>query len=269
MTSVDEAAGEFVRVERDPNHPAVAVIRLDRPKMNALDARMQREIKAAAERVGADDGIRAAVVYGGERVFAAGADVKEMAEMGFADMADHSRLLQGSLTAVATIPKPVIAAITGFALGGGCELALCADFRVAADDARLGQPEIRLGVIPGAGGTQRLPRLIGPARAKDLIFTGRHVAAEEALAIGLVDAVVPGSEVYDHAVAMAASYANGPALALRAAKQAIDGGLETDLATGLEIERMHFAGLFATEDQKAGMRSFVEEGPGKARFSGR
>ncbi|MFD0775577.1 enoyl-CoA hydratase/isomerase family protein [Streptomonospora algeriensis] len=269
MTTVDEGAGEFVRVERDADNPAVAVIRLHRPKMNALDAQMQREIKAAAESISGDDDVRAVVVYGGERVFAAGADVKEMSEMGFAEMAAHSRVLQDSLTAVAHIPKPVIAAITGFALGGGCELALCADFRVAAEDARLGQPEIRLGVIPGSGGTQRLARLIGPARAKDLIYTGRHASAEEALSIGLVDAVVPPAEVYDHAVAMAASYASGPALALRAAKQAIDSGLETDLATGLEIERMHFAGLFATEDQKAGMRSFVEEGPGKARFSGR
>ncbi|GAA4890736.1 enoyl-CoA hydratase/isomerase family protein [Streptomonospora salina] len=269
MTTLDEGTGGSVRVERDAEHPAVAVLRLDRPKMNALDARMQREIRAAAERVGADDDVRAVVVYGGERVFAAGADVTEMAEMGFAEISDHARGLQEAMTAVAGIPKPVIAAITGFALGGGCELALCADFRVAAEDARLGQPEIRLGVIPGAGGTQRLARLVGPSRAKDLIYTGRHAAAEEALSIGLVDAVVAPSEVYDRAIAMAASYAGGPALALRAAKQAIDGGLETDLATGLEIERMHFAGLFATEDQKAGMRSFVEEGPGKARFSGR
>ncbi|GAB3455092.1 enoyl-CoA hydratase-related protein [Streptomonospora sediminis] len=245
------------------------MIRLDRPKMNALDAQMQRELAVAAEQVATDGEVCAVVIYGGERVFAAGADVKEMAEMGYTDMAAHSRILQGSLTAVARIPKPVIAAVTGFALGGGCELALCADFRVAAEDARLGQPEIRLGVIPGAGGTQRLPRLIGPARAKDLIFTGRHVGADEALAMGLVDSVVPAAEVYGHAAAMAASYANGPAVALAAAKEAIDGGLETDIATGLEIERLQFSGLFATEDQKAGMRSFVEEGPGKARFSGR
>ncbi|WP_461002151.1 enoyl-CoA hydratase/isomerase family protein [Streptomonospora sediminis] len=269
MASFDGTAGEVVRVERDPKNPAVAVIRLDRPKMNALDAQMQRELAVAAEQVATDGEVCAVVIYGGERVFAAGADVKEMAEMGYTDMAAHSRILQGSLTAVARIPKPVIAAVTGFALGGGCELALCADFRVAAEDARLGQPEIRLGVIPGAGGTQRLPRLIGPARAKDLIFTGRHVGADEALAMGLVDSVVPAAEVYGHAAAMAASYANGPAVALAAAKEAIDGGLETDIATGLEIERLQFSGLFATEDQKAGMRSFVEEGPGKARFSGR
>ncbi|MFC4562905.1 enoyl-CoA hydratase/isomerase family protein [Nocardiopsis mangrovi] len=261
--------GGFVRVETDPDTPAVAVIRLDRPKMNAISARVQAEIGAAAAEVGADDSVSAVVLYGGEKVFAAGADVKEMAELDYAAMAGYSRALQDALTAVARIPKPVVAAITGYALGGGCELALCADFRVAADDAKLGQPEILLGVIPGAGGTQRLPRLIGPARAKDLIYSGRHVGAEEALAIGLVDSVVPAAEVYAAAVRTAARYAGGPAIALRAAKQAIDSGLETDLATGLEIERQHFAALFATEDQKTGMRSFAEQGPGKARFSGR
>ncbi|WP_017594697.1 enoyl-CoA hydratase/isomerase family protein [Nocardiopsis potens] len=261
--------GEFVRVEKDAENPAVAVIRLDRPKMNALNAQVQREIGAAAAEVAADGSVAAAVLYGGERVFAAGADIKEMADMGFADMAAHSRTLQASFTAVAEIPKPVVAAITGYALGGGCELALCADFRVAAEDARLGQPEILLGVIPGAGGTQRLPRLIGPARAKDLIFTGRHVPADEALRIGLVDRVVPAAEVYSAAVAMAARYAGGPSAALRAAKEAVDRGLEADLGTGLEIERVQFAALFGTEDQKTGMRSFVENGPGKAEFTGR
>ena len=163
----------------------------------------------------------------------------------------------------------MVAAITGYALGGGLELALCADFRVAGESAKVGQPEILLGVIPGAGGTQRLPRLIGPARAKDIIFTGRFVGAEEALAIGLVDQVVPDAEVYDAALALVKRYASGPALALRAAKQAIDDGLDVDLATGLEIERLNFAGLFATEDQRTGMRSFIENGPGKATFAGR
>jgi enoyl-CoA hydratase/carnithine racemase len=163
----------------------------------------------------------------------------------------------------------VVAAITGYALGGGLELALCADFRVAGAGARLGQPEILLGVIPGAGGTQRLPRLIGPARAKDIIFTGRFVAAEEALAIGLVDRVAEDGDVYQEARDLVARYAGGPALALRAAKQAVDDGLEVDLATGLEIERLQFAGLFATEDQRTGMRSFIENGPGKAAFAGR
>jgi enoyl-CoA hydratase/carnithine racemase len=191
-----------------------------------------------------------------------------MADASYARMAADSRRLQASFTAVAKIPKPVVAAITGYALGGGLELALCADFRVAGQGARVGQPEILLGVIPGAGGTQRLPRLIGPARAKDIIFTGRFVAAEEAQAIGLVDRVVPDDEVYAAACDLVGRYAAGPALALRAAKQAVDAGLETDLGTGLEIERLQFAALFATEDQRTGMRSFVENGPGKATFTG-
>jgi enoyl-CoA hydratase/carnithine racemase len=238
--------GEFVRVERDD---AIATIRLDRPPMNALNAQVQDEIAAAAAEVDTDPAVRAVVLYGGEKVFAAGADIKEMAE--------------------ARIGKPVVAAVTGYALGGGLELALCADFRVAGEGARVGQPEILLGIIPGAGGTQRLPRLIGPARAKDIVFTGRFVGAAEALRIGLVDKVVPDAEVYREARDLVAQYATGPAVALRAAKQAIDAGLEADLDTGLEIERLNFAALFATEDQRAGMRSFVENGPGKATFAGR
>jgi enoyl-CoA hydratase/carnithine racemase len=257
---------EFVRVETDQ---AVATIRLDRPPMNALNAQVQDEIAAAAAQVTDDGDIRAGIIYGGEKVFAAGADIKEMAEATYGRMAGDTRRLQASFTAVAKIGKPVVAAITGYALGGGLELALCADFRVMGENARVGQPEILLGIIPGAGGTQRLPRLVGPARAKDIVFTGRFVGAEEALAIGLVDKVVPDDQVYEAAKELVARYARGPALALRAAKQAIDDGLEVDLATGLEIERLHFAGLFATEDQRTGMRSFIENGPGKATFAGR
>lgn len=258
--------GEFVRVEVKD---AVATVRLDRPKMNALNIRMQRELAAAAAEVDADTDVRAVVLYGGERVFAAGVDVKEMAEMSYADMAGHSRALQSAFNAVADIGKPVVAAITGYALGGGLELALCADFRIAGESAKVGQPEILLGIIPGAGGTQRLPRLVGPARAKDLVFTGRHVGAAEALEMGLVDRVVPDEEVHAAAVAMAERFTSGPPLALRAAKQAIDSSFGVDLDTGLEIERLHFAGLFATEDGRGGLRSFVEKGPGKAEFSGR
>jgi enoyl-CoA hydratase/carnithine racemase len=257
---------KFVRVEVAE---AIATIRLDRPPMNALNGQVQEEIAAAAAQVAADHAVRAVILYGGEKVFAAGADIKEMVDLGYADVAEHSGRLQAALDAVAGIPKPVVAAVTGYALGGGLELALCADFRVIGEGARVGQPEILLGVIPGAGGTQRLPRLIGPARAKDLVFTGRFVAAGEALAIGLVDKVVPDAEVYQAARDMAARYATGPALALRAAKQAIDTGLDVDLATGLEMERLHFAALFTTEDQKTGMRSFIENGPGKATFEGR
>jgi enoyl-CoA hydratase/carnithine racemase len=181
----------------------------------------------------------------------------------------RSYALTASFAAVARIGKPVVAAVTGYALGGGLELALCADVRVCGESAQLGQPEILLGVIPGAGGTQRLPRLIGPARAKDLIFTGRFVGAAEALAIGLVDRVVPDEEVYEAARAWAGQFVDGPAYALRAAKEAVDRGLSVDLETGLEMERQQFAALFATEDRRIGMTSFVAQGPGKARFVGR
>ncbi|MCG7204989.1 enoyl-CoA hydratase/isomerase family protein [Streptomyces arenae] len=244
----------------------VGTLRLDRPPMNALDVATQDRIKELAEEAGRREDVRAVVVYGGEKVFAAGADIKEMQNMDHAAMVLRARGLQDSFTAVARIPKPVVAAVTGYALGGGCELALCADYRIAADNAKLGQPEILLGLIPGAGGTQRLPRLVGPSKAKDLIFTGRMVKADEALAIGLVDRVVPAADVYSEAHAWAARLARGPAIALRAAKEAVDTGVETDLETGLAVERNWFAGLFATEDRERGMRSFVEEGPGKAKF---
>jgi enoyl-CoA hydratase/carnithine racemase len=258
--------GEFVRLEVEDG---VGTIRLDRPPVNALNAAVQEEIRAAAHEAAARPDVRAVIVYGGERAFAAGADIKEMATMSYTDMVARSGALSSSLTAVARIPKPVIAAITGYALGGGCELALCADFRVAGDNVRLGQPEILLGIIPGAGGTQRLARLVGPARAKDLIFSGRQVRAEEALAIGLVDRVVAPDDVYSTALAWARQLADGPAFALRAAKDAVDRGLEVDIETGLEIERQQFAALFATEDRTIGMESFIEHGPGKAKFVGR
>jgi enoyl-CoA hydratase len=257
--------GEFVNLTVSDG---IGTIRLDRPKMNALNVQVQEEIRAAALDATANDDVRAVVIYGGERVFAAGADIKEMADMSYADMVKRSGPLQSSLSAVAAIPKPTVAAITGYALGGGCELALCADYRIAAEDAKLGQPEILLGIIPGAGGTQRLSRLVGPSKAKDLIYTGRFVDAAESLAIGLVDKVVPAAEVYDAAVAWAGQFARGAALALRAAKEAIDAGLGVDLQTGLEIERQQFAALFATEDRAIGMKSFVENGPGKAEFKG-
>jgi enoyl-CoA hydratase len=258
--------GEFVNLTVSEG---VGTIRLDRPKMNALNVQVQEEIRAAALEATASDEVRAVVIYGGERVFAAGADIKEMADMSYADMAKRSGPLQSSLSAVAAIPKPTVAAITGYALGGGCELALCADYRIAAEDAKLGQPEILLGIIPGAGGTQRLSRLVGPSKAKDLIYTGRFVDASEALGIGLVDKVVPAADVYNAAVAWASQFSRGAAMALRAAKESIDSGLGVDLTTGLEIERQQFAALFATEDRTIGMKSFVENGPGKAEFKGK
>ncbi|WP_228942607.1 enoyl-CoA hydratase/isomerase family protein [Nocardioides sp. Leaf374] len=258
--------GELVRLEVADG---VGTIRLDRPKMNAISVQVQEEIRAAAAEATDRDDVRAVVVYGGERVFAAGNDVKEMADMSHVDMVKRSGPLQSAVTAVARIPKPVVAAVTGYALGGGCELALAADVRFAADDAVLGQPEVLLGIIPGAGGTQRLSRLVGPSRAKDIIFTGRFVGAEEALAIGLVDRLYPAASVYEEAVAWARQFSTAAAYAVRAAKECVDRGLETDLETGLEIERQQFAALFATRDREIGMTSFVEQGPGKAVFEGR
>jgi len=261
-----EFAKEFVSLDVADG---VGTIRLDRPKMNAISFQVQAELRAAAAEATERDDVRAVVLYGGDRVFAAGNDVKEMADLSYAEMVALSTSVQSAVTAVARIPKPVVAAVTGYALGGGCELALAADVRFAADDAQLGQPEILLGIIPGAGGTQRLSRLVGPSRAKDIIFTGRFVQADEALAIGLVDRLYPKEQVYDEAVAWASAFSGAAALALRAAKETIDRGLEVDLDTGLEIERAQFAALFATADRTAGMRSFVEHGPGKATFEGR
>jgi len=257
---------EFVTLE---TAGGIGTIRLNRPPVNALNDQVTGEVADAARAAETSDEIRAVIIYGGEKVFAAGADINEMAEASYAAMATRSGRLQESLGLVAGIGKPVVAAITGYALGGGLELALAADFRVAGESARLGQPEILLGVIPGAGGTQRLPRLVGPARAKDIVFSGRMLKAAEAHAIGLVDRVAPDDSVYQAALDMVKRYAAGPALALRAAKQAIDHGLGVDLATALEIERVQFAALFGTEDQRAGMRSFLENGPGKATFTGR
>jgi enoyl-CoA hydratase/carnithine racemase len=247
----------------------VAVLRIDRPKMNVLNADLQRRLKEAAGECAQRSDIAAVVMTGGNLVFAAGADITEMANLSHAEMAAQSYRLQEAFTAVARIPKPVVAAVNGYALGGGCELALCADVRFAGEDAVFGQPEIKLGIIPGAGGTQRLSRLVGAARAKDMIFTGRFVAATEALAIGLADRVMPTAEVLPAAIAWARQFVGGPALALQAAKACIDRGAEVDLDTGLEIERMQFANLFATEDRAIGMRSFLEHGPGKASFLGR
>jgi len=192
-----------------------------------------------------------------------------MADLTYIDMVKRSGPLQDAVTAIARIGKPVVAAVTGYALGGGCELALAADVRFAADNAVLGQPEVLLGIIPGAGGTQRLARLVGPSRAKDIIFTGRFVKAPEALAIGLVDKLFAPDQVYAEAVAWAAQFSTAASYAVRAAKESIDRGLEVDLVSGLEIERVQFTALFATADQRTGMDSFLANGPGKAQFEGR
>ncbi|MGD8148972.1 enoyl-CoA hydratase/isomerase family protein [Ornithinimicrobium sp. Y1694] len=266
MSRTVETASSYVTVEVDAS---VATIRVDRPKMNPLSIEVQDALAEAARIVTADDEVAAVVIYGGEKVFAAGADIKEMQRMSYTDMVQRASIIQGCFSQVARIPKPVIAAIEGYALGAGNELAMCADFRVAARDAKLGQPEILLGVIPGAGGTQRLARLVGASRAKDLVYSGRMIDAEEAHAIGLVDKVAEPGQAYATALEMAQRYVHGPAFALRAAKECIDRGLDGDLETGLAIEAMQFAGVFATKDREIGMTSFVKEGPGKASFEGR
>ena len=203
--------GDFVRVETESG---IATIRLDRPPMNALNSQVQAEIGSAAAQAAADPDVRSVILYGGEKLFAAGADVKEMAEASHARVMEIGIGIQEAFKTVARIPKPVIAAITGYALGGGLELALCADFRILGEKAKVGQPEILLGIIPGAGGTQRLPRLIGPSRAKDLVFSGRIADAAEALRIGLADRVVaePGSR--DYGQLSIAVQMHGPAVRL-------------------------------------------------------
>lgn len=258
--------GEFVRFEVEDG---VGTIRLDRPKMNAINAQLCAELRDAAEQARERADVRAVVLWGGERVFAAGADIKEMSGLGYAEMVGWGTVLQETFTTLARLPLPVVAAVNGYALGGGFELSLTADFRVLGERAKVGVPEIQLGIIPGAGGTQRLTRLVGPAKAKGMVFTGRHVAADEALALGIADTVVPDADVYESALTMARGYATGPAVALRAAKQAIDDGLELSLDAGLRLETALFTGLFGTDDQTTGMASFVENGPGKAVFSGR
>ena len=257
--------GEFVRLEVDAEQ-RVGTIRLERPPMNALSRQVWMEIEQAALEAREHDDVGAVVVWGGPKVFAAGADIKEFPSWDYQQVRDVGQVLQRSLDTLARLPMPTIAAINGYALGGGCELALACDFRFVADNAKLGQPEILLGIIPGAGGTQRLPRLVGLSRAKEIVFSGRMVDAVEAPQIGLADAVHPADNVYDEAVAVAARYAAGP-YALRLAKQAIEQGTEMPLDQGLRLERDLFAACFATDDARIGIDSFLENGPGKATFT--
>lgn len=256
---------ELVHTERRDD--GVALVTLDRPPVNALSPAVLAELAGVARGLARDDTLKAVVVTGAGKAFAAGADISE-----FGDSARAREITDGFRTtfdAVVAIPRPVIAAVNGVALGGGLELALACDLRVVADSARLGQPEILLGIIPGGGGTQRLPRLVGPARAKELVWSGRQVEATEALAIGLVDRVVPAAGVVDAALAWAGELAAGAVVAMGLAKRAIDRGLDGPLAAGLEVESDAFVDVFGTADAATGVRSFLEHGPGKATFEGR
>jgi len=257
-------APELVRVERRSDN--VAVITLDNPKVNALSMALLRQLEDAALALTSEPP-GAVVVTGGDRLFAAGADISEFGGPEEATRIGESFLR--ALNAVADIPRATIAAVSGVALGGGCELALACDFRVASTRARFGQPEILLGIIPGGGGTQRLARLVGPARAKDMIFTGRQVDADEALRIGLVDEVVEPDALFERAVERAAELARGPVTAQGLAKRAIDRGLDITLSGGLDLEQQLFVEVFTTDDARAGVASFLEHGPGKAEFTGR
>ncbi len=247
---------EFVRLEVANG---VGTIRLERPPANAINRQVAEELRDAAVEAGGRDDVRAVVIWGGPKIFAAGADIKDMAEYAPEQVRPVVGALGDALVVVEEIPKVTIAAINGYCLGGGCEMAIAADLRYAAADATIGQPEIALGIIPGAGGTQRLPRLIGLSKAKELIYSGRRVGAEEALEIGLVDRVFPAEEVYERAREDAARYARGPTAALAAAKEALNAVALGDSRKGLGVERDVFCGLFATQDQKEGMRAFLEK----------
>jgi len=265
-----ESEGQYVHVERGAD--GVAVVRIDRPRANALSIEVVRQLTVVAERLRADPP-GAVVVWGGRILFAAGADITELTTEPETVVSGEEAMaishgFRAALDAVAAIPRLTIAAICGYALGGGCELALACDLRVCADNARIGLPEILLGIIPGGGGTQRLSRLVGPSRAKDLILTGRTVEAAEALRIGLVDRVVARHDVFAAASALAAEAARGALVAHGLAKRAVDEGSELSLDEGLDLEAALFGQAFRTRDAAAGIRSFVVNGPGHAIFEG-
>lgn len=256
--------GDLVLLERRDD--GVAVITLNNPKVNALSQAVLAELRDIALAL-TDDPPGAVVITGGERIFAAGADISEFGGP------ERGRIIgegfHRAFDAVAAIPRVVIAAVSGYALGGGCELALACDYRIASERAVFGQPEILLGIIPGGGGTQRLPRVVGASRAKELMVTGRQVKSDEALRIGLVDELVPAEELHDRALAMAAGLARGAVQAQALVKRAVDEGAEMDLLGGLRLERGLFELSFHSDDSQIGVASFLEHGPGKAEFTGK
>jgi enoyl-CoA hydratase/carnithine racemase len=237
----------------------VGLIRLNRPKaLNALNSDLMRELGEALVKFDADEAIGAIVITGSEKAFAAGADIKEMQPKNFVDVYREDFITAGWET-VTRIRKPVIAAVAGYALGGGCELAMMCDFILAADTARFGQPEINLGVMPGAGGTQRLTRFVGKSKSMEMNLTGRFMDAAEAERSGLVSRVVLADDLVDEAVATAAKIAEKGAIAVMATKEAVNRAYETTLAEGVRFERRLFHALFATQDQKEGMEAFVDK----------
>jgi len=264
----DSTHGERARVRVEPaNADGVAVVWLDRPEvLNALDYATLGELVDVLEQLDVDPAVRCVVITGaGDRAFAAGADIKEMADATPVTLSVANNFARWER--LKRVRVPLIAAVRGFALGGGCELAMACDMVVAADDAVFGQPEIKIGIMPGAGGTQRLTRALGKAKAMEMILTGRNMSASEAEARGLVSRVVAREETLPAALALAAEVASMPPLAVRAAKEAVNRAYELSLEAGLEFERRNFFLLFASEDQKEGMRAFIEKR--KAEWQGR
>ncbi|MBY5163054.1 enoyl-CoA hydratase/isomerase family protein [Salsipaludibacter albus] len=258
---------ELVSLDVDTD-TGVGVVELQRPPMNPISLQLARELTEHV-RVAVDDpDCRALVVWGGPKVFAAGADVKEFPDWGPDEGREAAVVLHRAMDSIAEAPLVSIAAIAGYALGGGFELALACDFRVAAEDAKVGFPEVQLGLLPGAGGTQRIARLVGPNRAKDLVFSGRMVDMEEAAGLGIVNRVVAGDDLFTTATSMAATFAAGPA-SIALAKRAIDEGVGLGQAEAMALEQELFATAFGTEDKDIGVRSFLDSGPGRAEFVGR
>ena len=255
---------ELLTLERRPD--GVALITLANGKVNALSTELLAEIQAAATEL-TNDPAGAVVITGGDRLFAAGADISQFG--GPDEATTIGAAFHDALDAVAAIPRFVIAAVSGYALGGGCELALACDYRIASEKAVFGQPEILLGIIPGGGGTQRLPRLIGASRAKEMCLTGRQVRADEALRIGLADEIIPPETLLERAIGLAAEVAAGALTAQAICKRAIDAGLDGSLADGLDLERAAFVEVFHSDDARTGVASFLDHGPGKATFTGK
>ena len=256
---------EFVTIERTN---AVATVTIQRPdKLNALNARVIADIGRAFRDLDTGEPVRAAILTGAGKAFVAGADIAEMASMSTAEAKRFADAGHAMCALIENLSFPVIAAVNGFALGGGCEIALACDFIYAAEGAKLGQPEVNLGVIPGFGGTQRLLRRVGAARARELVYTGDMITAEQALAIGLVNAVVPAAELLLRARDTALKIASRGPLAVAAAKRVMLRGESVDLPTACELEAQTFAGLFGTADQRAGMKAFLEKN--KAAFTGK